>query len=314
MPESQTGVCEGDSRRASDLHDAMKLLARLREWLDFTMWFITEHPHDQPVRYDWFVVEYPEGSPERARRLLASATGRVLDFTARYRPSTLPTPTRRAAQVLEDEKEQGVPIGQFAAWLRGELGDLVRAISSKTGDLPPWFPRDDIFPTGKTVADAHADYLALRKQVIDTYARLAAKSAGPPPFYAFPEAVPLRGCADTDTDGPGSVAAMRESVSLPPESARPAVSDPPARKQKMPVLTPRGKDILRKLFKEGTTLTQEQICYGKSGKEHFCDPKTLKKELPQLRAAKLTKRTRTGESITELGVTTIEKLDRRANA
>jgi len=187
-PDTRAVFNSDDCHRAFELRDAIELLARLREWLDFAMWFLIEHPHDQQVRYDWFVVEYPEGTPERERGLQASNSACVLDFVGRCQACT---PVGWAVRVLEDEKERGVAIGAFASWLRGELDDLVRAILKKSGELPPWFPRKDIFPAGKTLADAHADYLAVRQQVLGAYARLAAKSPIAPPCYAFPDAVPF---------------------------------------------------------------------------------------------------------------------------
>jgi len=104
--------------------DILYLLADLRCWLDFAIWFLREHPRDKPVRKDWFVEEYGPrtgGGQPGNPHVKSSVTQRVIDFVSRYSAGTamecLPL------EVYEhwfDEEEVSYP--KFVALLRGRCG------------------------------------------------------------------------------------------------------------------------------------------------------------------------------------------------
>lgn len=176
-------------RRITDTRNALYLVAELREWLDFVMWFRMKYPAGEPVRRDWFVEKFARGTYPGNPGVTESHTPRVLQFIGRYRVTH---PFRWLMRVgFRDDYEREIPYERFITWLRGEPRGLLHSIFEKTGKLAPWHKCDDIFPQGATRREAHQNYRKTREQVLDYYAQLAATSPIPPPFSGFPEPVPL---------------------------------------------------------------------------------------------------------------------------
>ena len=194
-----------------NLLDGMKLLNKLREWLDFAMWFIVEYPDNQPVRYDWFVDDYPDGKPG-APNVKARVADRVIIGRQTGDPLTWVTEA-----IFEGGKKREVDVASFCCGMRGEVSMLVHLIARKTATinkakLPPWYPRDEILPIGDDLPAIHAGYMNMRKAVLDYYKQLAELYAGQPPWSGFPEPVALPVSASTADTKKAAVEEVERAV------------------------------------------------------------------------------------------------------
>jgi hypothetical protein len=180
------------------------LLDEMRQWLDFTMWFIIEH-RGSSVSYEWFVKECPRGSCPGNPGVTESATERVLDLSFFY---GVDKPFRWVVRTaFERGAVKRVGKQEFVGWMRGELVSLNDCLARQVFDLrktlpsmetlPAWCRRRDLFPRGSTLAELHSDYQQVREHVLSYYNDVETTTGVKPPFFFFPEPVPLPAKAQT---------------------------------------------------------------------------------------------------------------------
>ncbi len=173
-----------------DAHKALEVLVELVQWLDFFTWFVLECPEKPNVNYGWFVRKTRKGSCDWQRGVRASDTERVIRFIQLSGASKPISWVHRVMFGGGTVKE--VDTEEFIACVRGEIRALCRAVFRLMKGLTGWFPREEVSPSGKTVAALHADYLDIRGKVIDYYRQIAASRSGIIlPVGSFPEPVPL---------------------------------------------------------------------------------------------------------------------------
>lgn len=171
----------------SEPEDTAKLFDTIRQYLDFIMWCVQKYHGESTLKYEWFLAQYPDGKPG-SPGVTAEITEQALSFLSEYGTYPINWTTN---VFFHENAPREQPISEFYELLCGQLRSLTDDLLKSTKVLPPWFPRDRLFPRGKTFEEFHADYLYLRESLLNYYVEFVSKNAIRPPFYGFPEPVPL---------------------------------------------------------------------------------------------------------------------------
>ncbi len=177
--------------QALDLTTLFDAFDGLRQWLDFTIWFLSEHPRGPHVMFDWFAeendYEWVPRWPDPPH--ISKMTPHFGRFVGEFRASNIPGSLW--VHWLNEGEIGGCRTVDFLAYLHEGIATWTRKVHQVAGTPPPWQPRSDLFPQGGTLGEVHADYLEVRKQVISFYAEVVSKAKVPgAAFVDFPEPVP----------------------------------------------------------------------------------------------------------------------------